>query len=223
MSWLQEQVGNDWYEVIEPIVKTEDFKQKWQALGKRMKTHTVYPEKDNIFRCFRETPLNNMKVVLIGQDPYHNGTATGLCFDTNGIGTQSLNQIYAGYTKEYPHNFNTNMMSGKLEHWANQGILMLNTALTVDKGNAGSHIAIWENFMKKLFKYFNTIDRPIAYIAWGNKAIEFCKNLNNPKHEIFTAKHPASAVYTKGTWDSNGTFKNVEKWIKEKYEKEIHW
>lgn len=219
MSWLQQQVGADWYKIIEPIVKSDEFKKSWLAIG----SSNFYPDKENIFRCFRECPVDKLRIVLIGQDVYPNGEGTGLCFDTNGKKTTpSLRQMLLAYDKEFPSHFNTHFMEGKLEVWAKRGVLMYNTALTVERGKAGSHLHLWEYFTTELFKKLNDFDKPLCFIAWGKNAQKLVANISN-KHLVLTASHPASAVYNGGTWDSNNNFQDAEKFVKEKYNESFEW
>ena len=132
--------------------------------------------------------------------------------------------MYHGFTKEYPHNFYTDMMDGKIHRWTESGILMLNTALSVQKGNANSHTLLWEYFTEHLFRKLNKLNKPIMYVAWGKNAQIVTDTLiDNPKHEVIKAKHPASAIYSKTDWDSNGTFKAVEKFLWNEYKTKVIW
>ena len=225
MSWLNDQIGDDWYKALKPIITSEEFKKDWVNIIADYNIIKCYPEKDTIFRAFKMVNLDDVKVVLIGQDPYHDGVSTGLCFDTDGKkSTPSLRKIYEGYTKEYPHNFYTDLMDGKLHRWCEDGIFMINTALSVQKGNANSHTKLWSYFSSMMFRQvLDNIDRPILYIAWGSYAKNFVDLIQNPKHCKVIAKHPASAIYSGEEWDSNGTFKIIETFIKENYDEGFQW
>ena len=224
MSFLKQQVGNEWYNFMSDIID-EDFKSNWKAIVEQYKTTICYPDINNVFRAFKEVELDKVRVVLIAQDPYIDGVATGLCLDTNGKKiTPSLRKIYEGYSKEYPHNFYTDLMDGRLHRWTEHGILMLNTALTVEAGKSGSHTKYWEDFTINLFKKFNDIDRPILYIAWGKHAqLLVDATINNTKHQIVKASHPVSAVYKNTEWNSNGSFKKIETFLNKNYDKSFKW
>lgn len=219
MSWLKEQINEEWYEFITPIITSEQFKKDWLKISKDYTSIACYPEKNKIFNAFKKTSLNNIRVILIGEECYCNNLATGLCFDTEGKNPSiNLEAIYNGFTEEYPHNFYTDLMDGRLWRWAENGILMFNTVLTVQKNNPQSHANLWKYFTTELFKLFNTIDRPIAYIAWGSHAQALVKTITNPKHLIVTSDYPS-----KKEWSSNGNFKTIENFIKNNYDNKFEW
>lgn len=225
MSWLKEQIGNEWYDLLNPILKSPDFKDDFASINKDLETTLCYPDKNKVFRAFEECKLKDLKVILIGQDPYHDGSATGLCFDTGGKKvTPSLRMINGAFDKEYPDNFNTALMEGNLEHWSKQGILMLNTALTVKAGKANSHAKYWRYFTYKLFKELNKIKRPLLFIAWGTNAKTLVdETITSFDHSIIKALHPAAAIYKKIDWDSNNTFISTQQWLKDNYKQQIRW
>jgi len=230
MGWLSEQVGENWWKIIKPIVQTEQFKKDWTAIMNDYSKIVCFPEKNTIFRAFKEVDVDNIKVVLIGQDPYigvnADGTseATGLAFDTNGKKiTPTLKQMYYAFSDEYPHNFYTDLMDGKLHRWSEKGILMLNTSLTVQKGISNSHKQYWKEFTGLLFRQLDAIKTPILFIAWGQDAKGFANLIQNPIHQKIIAPHPASALYKGIKWDSKGTFKGIENFIKENYDKSFEW
>lgn len=223
MSWVKKQIGNEWYKYLSPIIQSNEFKSDFKKIANQYGKVKCYPDINQIFRCFEECKFEDLKIVLIGLDPYINGQATGLCFETEGKYTPTINQMYTGYTKEYPSNFNVNFLDGKLAHWANQGMLMYNTALTVEKGKTNSHALYWKYFTTELFKKLNKLDKSLLFIAWGNAAQNYTKLITNSKHTIINATHPVSASYTGTEWDSKGNFKFTEKWIKENYNLKWEW
>ncbi|MBR7076136.1 MAG: uracil-DNA glycosylase, partial [Lachnospiraceae bacterium] len=146
----------------------------------------------DLFNAFHFTPLHEVKVVILGQDPYHNeGQAHGLCFSVQkGVEIPpSLLNIY----KELQDDLNCTMpSSGYLKKWADQGVLLLNTVLTVRAHEANSHKGIgWEEFTDAAIRILNEQDRPIVFMLWGSNAREKKKMLNNPKHLILEAPHPS--------------------------------
>ena len=113
----------------------------------------MYPEDPNdVWKAFVKCPLDKLKVVLLGQDVYFNGEATGLCFEVKqGYKlTPSYKQLLEAYNEVYPESFNTSLMEGTLEHWAEQGVLLLNASLTVEHGKPGSHLRYWSKFTQRL-------------------------------------------------------------------------
>ena len=170
----------------------EYYKKLYQTVNEEYKTHVIYPPADDLFNAFHFTPLHEVKVVILGQDPYHNeGQAHGLCFSVQkGVEIPpSLLNIY----KELQDDLNCTMpSSGYLKKWADQGVLLLNTVLTVRAHEANSHKGIgWEEFTDAAIRILNEQDRPIVFMLWGSNAREKKKMLNNPKHLILEAPHPS--------------------------------
>ena len=155
-------------------------------------SHAVFPPADDIFNAFHLTPLSEVKVVILGQDPYHDvGQAHGLCFSVRpGVKTPpSLVNIYKELQTDcgcyVPNN-------GYLVPWAKQGVFLLNTALTVRAHEANSHRGIgWEEFTDAVIRVLNEQDRPIVYLLWGRNAREKKRMLNNPKQLVLEAAHPS--------------------------------
>ena len=148
---------------------------------------TIYPEINHVFKAFYLTPIEKINSIILGQDPYHNGSATGLCFSVkagNKI-NPSLKNIY----KELKNSgFNNNIENGDLTHWAKQGVLMLNTSLTVEKGLANSHSYLWEKFSNMIIKYIDCQKKQnISWILFGKQAYQITKD-----HVIFGIKYKTS-------------------------------
>jgi uracil-DNA glycosylase len=131
--------------------------------------------------------------------------------------------MYYGFSDEYPHNFYTDLMDGKLHRWCDDGILMLNTSLTVKKNVAGSHTKYWKDFTGLLFRELDRINRPVLFVAWGQHAKEYLTLVQSPKHQKIIASHPASAIYKGTKWDSEDSFGGIESFIKEFYDKKFKW
>jgi|LauGreDrversion4_2_1035121.scaffolds.fasta_scaffold01633_11 uracil-DNA glycosylase len=183
-----------------------------------------YPEQENIFRCFYLTPFNKTNIVIIGQDPYHNGSATGLCFDVkfgNKI-NPSLQNIYKELEEEgyYP------TKDGNLEHWTKQGILLMNTSLTVLHGSPESHLELWSNFMKKVFKKLSEKEF-IIWVVLGKKASEWKDLITNKNHVILETSHPSPfSAYNSNSQKAfmgSNLFKNVNKELYKKGIDNISW
>ena len=185
-------ISNDWLSPLKEEFGKEYYKKLYQTVNEEYKTHVIYPPADDLFNAFHFTPLHAVKVVILGQDPYHNeGQAHGLCFSVQkGVEIPpSLVNIY----KELKEDLHCTMpTSGYLKKWADQGVLLLNTVLTVRAHEANSHKGIgWEEFTDAAIRILNEQDRPIVFMLWGSNAREKKSMLNNPKHLILEAPHPS--------------------------------
>jgi uracil-DNA glycosylase len=154
---------------------------------------TIYPEKKNIFRAFDCCTVTDVKVVLMFQDPYHNGSATGIAtgVDSNPIPT-TLQNIFKEIKNEYGKcNINPNLLS-----WCKQGVLLLNTALTVEKGSPGSHINLWRNWTANFIKGLSS-EKSLVWVFFGKEAIKYNKCVTNGV--VLECVHPAAEAYSGGT------------------------
>ena len=185
-------ITNDWADKLRPEYKKDYYKKLFAFIGNEYATHTVYPPGDDIFNAFHMTPLANVKVVIIGQDPYHEpGQAHGLSFSVKpGVDIPpSLENIYKELQTDcgcyIPNN-------GYLVKWAEQGVLLLNAVLTVRAHAAASHRGKgWEEFTDAAIRILNEEDRPIVFLLWGSFARSKKEMLTNPKHLILEAPHPS--------------------------------
>jgi uracil-DNA glycosylase len=204
---------------------TEEMESILYPILLHIKDQVFYPPPEHIFRCFYETPLEKVNVVLIGQDPYHNGSATGLCFDVklgNTINPSLLN-IYKELENEgfYP------TKDGILSSWATQGILLINTALTVKPGLPESHLDLWSPFFQKVMEHLATKDQ-IIWILLGKKAIDYRDKITNDTHIIIESTHPSPLSAHKNAGNipgflGSGVFKKVNETLKKMGKKEISW
>lgn len=196
-------ISNDWLEPLKPEFSKEYYRNLYRRIIEEYKTHLVFPPSDDVFNAFALTPLHKVKVVIIGQDPYHNvGQAHGLCFSVRPDVDipPSLVNIYKELHDDLgcyvPNN-------GYLVKWAEQGVLLLNTVLTVRAHQANSHRGIgWEEFTDAAIRILNKEDRPIVFILWGSPAQTKKKMLNNPKHLILEAPHPSPLSAYRGFFGS---------------------
>lgn len=196
-------ISNDWLEPLKPEFSKQYYRDLYQKVVEEYKTHLVFPPSDDIFNAFALTPLHDVKVVIIGQDPYHNvGQAHGLCFSVRPDVDipPSLVNIYKELHDDLgcyvPNN-------GYLVKWAEQGVLLLNTVLTVRAHQANSHRGMgWEQFTDAAIRILNEEDRPIVFILWGAPAQTKKKMLNNPKHLILEAPHPSPLSAYRGFFGS---------------------
>ena len=196
-------ISNDWLEPLSPEFKKPYYARLYKTVTEEYSTHEVFPPADDIFNAFDFTPLSQVKVVILGQDPYHNnGQAHGLCFSVKkGVDIPpSLVNIY----KELHDDLGCTIPNhGCLTKWAEQGVLMLNTVLTVRAHQANSHKDIgWEEFTDAAIMALNSQDRPIVFILWGAPAQRKARMLTNPKHLILKAPHPSPLSAYRGFFGS---------------------
>ncbi|MBQ5599656.1 MAG: uracil-DNA glycosylase [Lachnospiraceae bacterium] len=196
-------ISNDWLAPLSGEFKKPYYKKLYETVMSEYQTKEVYPAPDDIFNAFAFTPLANVKVVIFGQDPYHEpGQAHGLCFSVKPDVQipPSLVNIYNELREDcgcyIPNN-------GYLKKWADQGVLLLNTVLTVRAHAAHSHKNIgWEEFTNAAIRVLNEQDRPIVFILWGRPAQMKKAMLNNPKHLILEAPHPSPLSSYRGFFGS---------------------
>lgn len=186
-------IQNDWLQAVGEEFRKPYYKELYNFVKEEYSTRVIYPPADDIFNALHLTPLKEVKVVILGQDPYHNEhQAHGLSFsvlpDQREI-PPSLQNIY----KELHDDLGCYIPdNGYLEKWARQGVLMLNTVLTVRAHQANSHQGHgWEQFTDAILEAVNQEDRPIVYLLWGRPAQSKIPMLTNPKHLILKAPHPS--------------------------------
>lgn len=185
-------INNDWLNEINEEFKKDYYKELYTFINEEYSKNIIYPAAENIFRAFELTPLSEVKCVILGQDPYHNvNQAHGLCFSVQKDVDipPSLVNIYKELETDIGCRIPNN---GFLEKWAKQGVLLLNTVLTVRAHQAFSHQGKgWETFTDAIIRAVNKQDRPIVYLLWGTPARKKKSMLNNPKHLILEAPHPS--------------------------------
>lgn len=214
---------SDWTSYLEEEFQKPYYLQLRQFLIEEYKTKTIYPEKNDIFNALHYTPYRETKVVILGQDPYHGpGQAHGLSFSVKpGINPPpSLQNIF----KELREDMGCFMPNnGYLLKWAQQGVLMLNTVLTVRAGQANSHKGMgWEIFTDRVISILNEREKPIVFILWGKNAQEKKDLINSSKHYIIESAHPSPFAANKGFFGSK-PFSRINKFLSEQGDKEIDW
>lgn len=236
-------IHESWQPILSELNREQMLKLNYEILPNLV----YYPNKENIFRVFRK-PLQDIKVVILGQDPYPTkGNANGLAFAVNeGMKIPvSLKNIQKELADNYP---NLLPFAGKwqtLEHWEEQGVFMLNTALTVESSNAGSHLKYWESFTNKVVHFIGT-HNPAIWLLWGNKAQSFMRNIpksklylvnnyskqtikeipiNDDWNYILKAPHPAAEAYAGGKAGFFGCnhFLFTNEILELKTQKQINW
>lgn len=183
---------NDWADALSEEFKKPYYRKLYQFVKEEYSKTTVFPPANDIFNAMHYTPLSEVKVVILGQDPYHNvNQAHGLSFSVlpNQQIPPSLQNIYTELQSDLGCAIPNN---GFLEKWAKQGVLLLNTVLTVRAHQANSHQNQgWEQFTDAIIRAVNNVDRPVVYLLWGRPAQTKASMLNNPKHLVLKAPHPS--------------------------------
>ena len=196
-------ISNDWLAPLTPEFAKPYYRELYKKVKEEYATHMIFPPSNEVFSAFELTPLADVKVVILGQDPYHNvGQAHGLCFSVKPDVEipPSLVNIYKELHDDLGCYIPNN---GYLVKWAKQGVLMLNTVLTVRAHQADSHRGIgWEEFTNAAIRVLNEQDRPIVFILWGSPAQRKKEMLNNPKHLVLEAPHPSPLSAYRGFFGS---------------------
>ena len=196
-------ISNDWLGPLSAEFKKPYYKKLYETVKPEYETRAGYPDSNDIFNAFEFTPLSQVKVVILGQDPYHGyGQAHGLCFSVKpGVDTPpSLVNIYQELHDDLGCYIPNN---GYLKKWADQGVMLLNTVLTVRAHQANSHHDIgWEQFTDAAIRVLNEQDRPMVFILWGRPAQAKAAMLDNKKHLILKAPHPSPLSAYRGFFGS---------------------
>ena len=216
-------LSGEWLEALQGEFKQPYYKKLFQTVIEEYRTYRIFPPADDIFNAFHYTPLGKVKVVIFGQDPYHGeNQAHGLCFSVKpGVDIPpSLVNIY----KELHDDLGCSIPShGYLTKWAKQGVLMMNTVLTVRAHQANSHRGIgWEAFTDAAIRVLNEQDRPIVFILWGRPAQMKKSMLTNPKHLILEAPHPSPLSSYRGFFGSR-PFSKTNEFLVENGIEAIDW
>ena len=213
-----------WEKIFEEEGKKDYFKGLKEFVDSEYKQGICYPPYENIFRAFELTPLESVKAVILGQDPYHEpNQAHGLCFSVLPQQSKlppSLKNIYKELAEEYGE---CDRKDGFLEDWARQGVLMLNTVMTVREHSANSHKGRgWELFTDSVLAAVNELDKPVVYMLWGAPAQKKAALVTNPKHLVLTAAHPSPLSAYRGFFGC-GHFKKCNEFLSENSVPMIDW
>ena len=217
-------IHQSWKEVLQEEFSKPYFEQLVLFVKREYSENICYPKGQQIFSAFNHCPLPEVKVVIIGQDPYHGeGQANGLCFSVHdGIPhPPSLVNIFRELNTDlgvpYP-------LSGNLERWASQGVLLLNATLTVRANSAGSHQKQgWETFTDAVIRAVSTHCNHVVFMLWGGYAKEKAKLIDPAKHCILTAGHPSPLSANRGYWFGNKHFSQANAYLKANGKNEIIW
>jgi len=216
-------LSNDWAELLQEELEAPYMRLLMEQLELKYNTATVYPPREHIFNAFHYTSYNDTKVVILGQDPYHGpGQAHGLSFSVlPGVALPpSLRNIY----KELESDLGCPIAGhGCLESWARQGVLLLNTVLTVEEGNPNSHQKLgWETFTDAVIRRLNERERPIVFLLWGKHAEAKAAQIDGEKHRIIASAHPSPLAARRGFFGSK-PFSRANEQLAEMGEQPVDW
>ncbi len=220
---MRVKIEESWNNVLEKFFNKDYFKILVEKVRNEYKFNTIYPKGDKIFNAFNLCPFDSLKVVIIGQDPYHGkGQANGLSFsvEKNIKIPPSLKNIFIELKNNYPEYEYSN---GDLTRWANQGVLLLNSILTVRKSEPGSHTNIgWEKFTDFVIKNISSEKSNIVFLLWGKYAQSKSRLIDDNKHLILKSPHPSPFSAHKGFF-KNFHFKKTNEYLLLNNIKEINW
>lgn len=213
-----------WGDKLKTFILSEEFYNILEHLWEESSNGDKFtPVLKQLFRAFEECPYEKLKVIIIGKDPYPKaGVADGVAFSCSNTGEiqASLRHMYNELERTvYPDGFERNP---DLARWSNQGILMLNTALTTTTGKIGTHVELWKPFIAFLLDMLAHYNSGIIYVFMGNKAKEWAKVVPQNNYKMFTI-HPAAAAYRGGQWNSGNLFNQINKILKRNHNFEIKW
>ena len=214
----------EWFPIMKDLFKKPYFEEIGNTIvSATNQGFVVYPAAQDIFRAFKLCPPNKVRVIILGQDPYHNGSAVGLAF-ANREGDKMSPSLRV-INKELTHSYSTEFsLNPNLEYWADQGVLLLNTALTVVEGKAGSHLAIWEPFIKDVLEILTEKYTGLIYVLWGKKAQAWKTPDMELSNYVLEAPHPAAELYGgKESFIGSGNFLAIDGILMMNSNEVIHW
>ncbi|NQX78280.1 uracil-DNA glycosylase [Gilvibacter sp.] len=221
---MQVKIEPSWSSVLEAEFEKDYFKSLTDFVRSEYQQHTCYPPGKLIFNAFNATPFDQVKVVIIGQDPYHGpGQAEGLCFSVpSGIAIPpSLVNIYKELESDIDF---TAPNRGNLKHWADQGILLLNATLTVRAHQAGSHQNKgWEQFTDAVIQHLNDKREGLVFLLWGGYAKKKGRKINRDQHLVMETGHPSPLSANRGYWFGNKHFSKTNDYLETRGKAPINW
>lgn len=217
-------ITKNWYEKLKEDFESLSYKNLEAWLNQEYKSKTIYPSPEKVFNALNLVKFDDVKVVIIGQDPYHNpNQAHGLSFsvEKDVAIPPSLNNIYKELQSDL-HCYIPN--NGNLTKWAKQGVLLLNSVLTVEKNKPNSHKNKgWEQITGQVVNLLNNREDPVVFLLWGSNAKAIGKNIDTSKHYVLTAVHPSPMSANQGGWFGCKHFSKCNEILKKLGKKEIDW
>lgn len=221
---MQVNIHPSWKAVLSEEFEKPYFEELISFVKSEYKSNVCYPKGSQIFAAFDHCHFNDVKVVIIGQDPYHGpNQANGLCFSVNdGIPfPPSLQNIFKEIETELQQPLPS---TGNLERWADQGVLLLNATLTVRQGEAGSHQKKgWETFTDAVIRKVSEQSEKVVFLLWGGFAQKKGQMIDGSKHLILNSGHPSPLSANRGFWFGNNHFLKTNEYLKSLGKKEIEW
>jgi len=221
---MQVKIADSWKNILQNEFEKPYFKDLTSFVKNEYENYQCYPKEKDIFAAFDFCTFDNLKVVIIGQDPYHGpNQANGLCFSVKDGITHPpsliniFKEITADLGKEYPQ-------SGNLEKWAKQGVLLLNATLTVREHEAGSHQKQgWERFTDEVIKQISKEKESVIFLLWGGLAKKKTKLIDNTKHHILESGHPSPLSANRGYWFGNQHFSKANAILTDLEKQQVAW
>ncbi len=225
-EFLLESLGPEWFEKLKEHFDTPWFLQMAGAISSEREKRMVYPQSDDVFRAFKETPFSKVKVIMLGQDPNNSPKeANGIAFDCSNVNyiCPSFKKVLEEYDREFPNNFSTDLMNGNILRWCHEGVFMLNTALTVPHKDPGKHQLIWQPFISKVIDLLAWDENPKVFVHLGAEAKKYSHMVRNP-HLKFIFEHPAAATYgIPRAWNAPGIFRNINAGLEQLGVQPVEW
>lgn len=221
---MELKIEESWKQVLASEFEKSYFSQLIQFVKSEYQKHTCYPPGNQLFSAFDHTPFNDVKVVILGQDPYHGPKqANGLCFSVaDGVAIPpSLQNMFKELETDLGKPVPT---SGNLERWADQGVLLLNATLTVRAHEAGSHQKKgWEQFTDAVISKISKEREGIVFLLWGGYAKKKGARIDTSKHLVLTSGHPSPLSANRGYWFGNNHFSKTNDYLKKHHKEPINW
>lgn len=220
---LIDKLGEEWYEKLK-----DDFERPYMITLQKEIAATlkrgvpIFPKLDDMFRAFLLTPFSKVKVVWILQDPYMDANASGLAMECKIRRAPTFNLVYDEYNRQYPSNFNTKLMDGDLSGWAEAGVLLFNTALTVPADRQAGHIELWRPFITHILELLIYDARPKAFVLLGSFAHQFSSWVTSP-HIALCYEHPAYAARERRPWKAEGIFEKINMFLMDNKIEPVKW
>ncbi len=217
-------MGEEWWRRLRMEMDKPYMKHIAAEIAKRRTWTEVYPSKDSVFRAYKLTPFNQVNVVILGQDPYHDGSADGLAFSSRAHKMPpSIKKVKYTIEEQVYDGLYLNRELGELYEWAEQGVFLLNTILTVDKGQPLSHELLgWQTFTKATIQQLLKRDN-IVYMLWGGKAKQYGHILDRQKNLVIECEHPAFACREERDWENEDCFNRCNLYLAKHNKKQIIW
>jgi uracil-DNA glycosylase len=221
-------LNSEWSPILQELIEPYNTKIDTFLNQKYENNHHIIPDRSQIFNAFRYCPISELKVVIIGQDCYYsrakNGSmlANGLCFSVSQECNKCPPSLKTIFDELY-YEYGERRTNTDLSDWAMQGVLLLNCALTVREGKAGSHMKIWKGFTEDIIKYITKEYHNVVYILWGEFAKSYAKYIDKNNNFILECRHPSGLAASKGPFVGNNHFKLTNKFLEEHGKEPIKW